>query len=460
MELRERNTGTIVDYEVEEDNNTFVRFFVCPGGMMDYVLKNVRPIISVDAAHMKSIWKGTIYMAVVKTAMDEILPVALSIQRDNECYEGWQYFLQKLHTSCPTLYAPHPYNRCRNWKLFTFISDRLKGLEPALQNVFPENHATSCAVHIKRNVAQNFGSRAADQVTRIAKAYTELQEEKLFKEVQAQSVDAEMYLRAIKSDTWRSTSWWADKTLPPRFGMTTSNISESTNFVLEDGRNGCWLDCLILFMDKTIKKIATLRKKHENVLTGLNPEILQVLEKRWEGCTDYVITQVQNDANNFLIQRADNTLLERNQVQQIWTQQQMCTCGRWQEYAIPCIDAMAYFRFHCKISFTEVLQKHVAKYHTYMAEHEILRYNVNPVILDQLIKDETTLPPRDTKVNATGRPKTKRYRVRNMVPTSDRKPIQCGICHEVGHNTRTCAVRSKPGRTAIDRNNTSNRDIT
>ena len=57
--------------------------------------------------------------------------------------------------------------------------------------------------------------------------------------------------------------------------MTTSNISESTNFILEEGRNGCWLDCLILFFDKTIKKIATLRKKHEDTLTGLNQEILK-----------------------------------------------------------------------------------------------------------------------------------------------------------------------------------------
>ena len=138
--------------------------------------------------------------------------------------------------------------------MFIFISDRLKGLEPALLEVFPQNHTTSCAVHIKRNVVQKYGTRAADEVTKISKAYTELQEEKLFKKVQIESVDAEMYLRCIKADTWRSTSWWTDKTLSPRFGMTTSNISESSNFILEEGRNGCWLDCLILFFEKTIKK--------------------------------------------------------------------------------------------------------------------------------------------------------------------------------------------------------------
>ena len=95
-----------------------------------------------------------------------------------------------------------------------------------------------------------------------------------------------------------------------------------------------------------------------------------------------------------------------------------------------------------------------------MAEHEILKYNVNPVILDQLVKDETTLPPRDTKVNQTGRPKTKRKRIRNVVLQTDRKPIQCSICNELGHNKRTCPTQSKPDGTNDDGNLTSNRDIT
>ena len=42
-EFEERNTGTTINYEVE-DNDTFVRFFVCPGGMMNYVLNMQGPL--------------------------------------------------------------------------------------------------------------------------------------------------------------------------------------------------------------------------------------------------------------------------------------------------------------------------------------------------------------------------------------------------------------------------------
>ena len=47
---------------------------------MNKILSKVRPVISLDACHLKSIWGETVFMAVVKSAMDEIIPVAMSIQ--------------------------------------------------------------------------------------------------------------------------------------------------------------------------------------------------------------------------------------------------------------------------------------------------------------------------------------------------------------------------------------------
>ena len=57
---------------------------------MNNILANVRQVFFLDACHMKSVWRGTIYMAVVKSVMDEKIPVAMSIQRDNECNNGWE----------------------------------------------------------------------------------------------------------------------------------------------------------------------------------------------------------------------------------------------------------------------------------------------------------------------------------------------------------------------------------
>ena len=42
---------------------------------------------------------------------------------------------------------------------FVFVSDRDKGLKPALKEVFPRNLEFSCAKHIESNVTQRFGKQ-------------------------------------------------------------------------------------------------------------------------------------------------------------------------------------------------------------------------------------------------------------------------------------------------------------
>ena len=149
----EKNPDSVVDYTCN-GNNCLVQCFVCPS-IMNSKLKYVRPIVSIDAAHLKSVWKGTLYIATVKSAMDEIFPFAFAITADNENTAGWKFFLENLKESCPILCAIHPRIRCNYFSYFTFISDRDKGLIDAVSEIFPKNHHVHCTVHIARNVLQN-----------------------------------------------------------------------------------------------------------------------------------------------------------------------------------------------------------------------------------------------------------------------------------------------------------------
>jgi hypothetical protein len=88
---------------------------------------------------MKSRWRGTLYIASVKTACDEIFPVAIAVIDQNEILDGWTWFLQLLRQSLPVHMLDHPKYGV-SYKHFTFISDRQKGLIAALQMVFPDNH--------------------------------------------------------------------------------------------------------------------------------------------------------------------------------------------------------------------------------------------------------------------------------------------------------------------------------
>ena len=59
---------------------------------------------------------------------------------------------------------------------FVFVSDRDKGLDKSLAEIFPNIHATNCVHHIKQNVKSRFGAKAAEMVFPIAHAFSMIHE--------------------------------------------------------------------------------------------------------------------------------------------------------------------------------------------------------------------------------------------------------------------------------------------
>jgi hypothetical protein len=94
--------------------------FLCPNFMNDSQ-RYVQPITSVDASRLKSMNKGTLYLAMVKTGLNEIYTVTIGIERDNEGYDCWNNFLSHLRKSCPLLVMEHPVPAHSVHGYFTFI---------------------------------------------------------------------------------------------------------------------------------------------------------------------------------------------------------------------------------------------------------------------------------------------------------------------------------------------------
>ena len=95
-------------------------------GFMNDVLMYVRPVISVDAAHLKSVYKGMLYIASVKTGFDDIYPIGFMIATGNEDKKNWTKVLRLLKKAFPII------SHCDREYPFVFVSDRDKGLKPAL----------------------------------------------------------------------------------------------------------------------------------------------------------------------------------------------------------------------------------------------------------------------------------------------------------------------------------------
>jgi hypothetical protein len=89
-QFMELNEGAEVHYVVEDGR--IESLFLCPNFINDS-LHYVRPVMSLDAAHLKSKHKGALYQATVKTGLNDIYTIAIGIDRANEGYEGWYKFL-------------------------------------------------------------------------------------------------------------------------------------------------------------------------------------------------------------------------------------------------------------------------------------------------------------------------------------------------------------------------------
>ena len=132
---------------------------------MNNTLQFVRPVISLDAAHHRSEYKGTLFVASVLSGNNDVFPIGVLICSGNEDRATWTKILTLLKEASPILIAEQGLDDHQGkdaafcGRSFVFVSDRDKGLMPALKEVFPRNLELSCAKHIASNVTQRFGKQ-------------------------------------------------------------------------------------------------------------------------------------------------------------------------------------------------------------------------------------------------------------------------------------------------------------
>jgi MULE transposase domain/SWIM zinc finger len=439
--FKELNPSSTATIEKNPDSNNLKRVFVCPG-IMNRSLLHVRPIMSLDAAHLKSQWKGTLYVASVKSACDEIYPVAVAIMEQNENFDGWRWFLVNVRAALPTLLLPHPRQEVTK-KYFSFVCDRQKGLLDALEKVFPENHSCFCTVHIARNVQMKHGGkRMAKYILPLAATFSPAFADELLGKL---SEETRSYVEDIPACRWRNTAWLEDEKLPPRYGVRTSNMSEATNSMFEKARDGSWLHSLYTILTKMTERIALLRDMHEGKC-GVVERVLGILKQRWEWTAQYRVTIIRRDGEIFSVFRKHRGGIVSDDEGCICAnldlERERCSCGEWQEHGIPCVHALAYFKDKEELLFEEIVQK-VDKQYTYEMENELLNENIVPVCIDRLFPDRSTLPPGDAlQSRPPGRPRKRRIRARSKWASEPEKsPIVCSRCGKRGHNVRTCVAR-------------------
>lgn len=430
-EFKKLNPGSTAVYDVDE-KSSITKIFICPA-IMNNKLRYARPTMSLDAAHLSDDNKGTLYLACIKTGNDEILPIAIGITEENENMSGWKFFLNNLDKSCSNLTVNHPLERCNMYKLWTFVSDRDKGLIPSLREIFPQNHQTNCLFHIRQNVKTSSGIAAGEIVEDIGRTFSIQKEEYYFKKLQQRWPKMVNYLLKIDPKTWRNTEWTKNKSLPPRYGIVNSNSSESANSMFKKARTFNWLSALDTMLHKINYKISNGRMAYKDK-RGMVAFYSNLYKQRYNACAIYNVIPINEEQSTYKVYVGEGDDYVHYKTQFLNMQQKTCTCGEWQDTELFCEHVMSYYRVIENKPLEDIYRIPFSQYYSYQYLNHFYKENVNPVIIDTLASDKTTKPPAVTNKRQAGRPPTRRLRKKSRSEIT----VKCSNCEKPGHNKRGC----------------------
>ncbi|XP_057537382.1 uncharacterized protein LOC130815062 [Amaranthus tricolor] len=124
------------------DSLQFKACFISFAAQVRGFLSGCRPIIGIDGAHLSGYYKGIMLTVVAIDENNEIFVLAYWIV-DRESIDSWTYFFKNLRC----LFAQYGSQK-DDW---TFISDRMRGVESTLFQVFLRATRRICCHHLYSN---------------------------------------------------------------------------------------------------------------------------------------------------------------------------------------------------------------------------------------------------------------------------------------------------------------------
>ena len=212
--------------------------------------------------------------------------------------------------------------------------------------------------------------------------------------------------------------------------------------LFSEARESCtWLETVDSILDTITRRNAELFEtyKHYKHKDQVVPKEASHLKILFTASASFQVLKIDEDSGEYKINRAE---YKGNKVSHcINIINKHCTCGKWQDRAYPCIDAVAYYRLFENQSLENILANEVSQLYNCRSLYHLYKKNMKPVIISTLTMDGKTLPPGDTNKRRAGRPRKKRIRNRSKYEDADDSPIICSFCEQSGHNIRGCRDR-------------------
>ncbi|KAF7133047.1 hypothetical protein RHSIM_Rhsim09G0046100 [Rhododendron simsii] len=233
------NPGCRIDLESDKETKRFKRLFVAFGACVQG-FNRCRPLIFLDAAHLKGRYRGTIMAATGKNGNQGIFPICFAIV-DGETYENWCWFLEHLRS----ILVPG--------RGITFISDRHMGLLMARRDIFPESSHGYCLLHLKRNLRDHLkettrayrervGQRYGEMTSNVAESFNAWIEAERHLPITILVDEVRKKFMNLMSERREEASKWGCQICPEMDKRMRASFNESRTWVVSAAGDGVYKD--------------------------------------------------------------------------------------------------------------------------------------------------------------------------------------------------------------------------
>ncbi|KAI3729045.1 hypothetical protein L6452_17692 [Arctium lappa] len=434
MELQRTNEDTTVKLDVVSEFNLssstrqFKRIYVCLGALKKGFKYGMRDILGLDGTFMKGPFPGQLLTAVGVDPNNDTYPLAYAVV-EAETKNSWNWFLEYLGDDLEL-------GRNSN---FTFISDRQKGIIPAIAKVFPNVEHRFCLRHIHENMKQQWKGKAyKDHLWKCATTTNVPLFDKSMADFKSFNDKAYEWLLQIPPQHW-SRSHFSGRC---HCDILLNNICEVFNRQLIDARDQpiiTTLEYIREYLMKRIMKVDKMIAKAEGPLTPTATKLFKAIQSEasqqsvlWNGGHKYQVS---------------GAWMEQHVVD---LQNKSCSCRKWELTGIPCKHVVATIWYMAEnggnVGLPEMWVHPCYWLDTWKA---VYIFKINPLTgMDMWPKSScpTILtPPLHHK--QIGRPKKKRKKsvdelsqpmVKGGKLSRIGKTVTCIKCKKKGHNSRTC----------------------
>nr|GEW66397.1 hypothetical protein [Tanacetum cinerariifolium] len=295
QELKSCNPNTTVKIDVYGEENPdsptrmFRRIYICLGALKDGFRASGREFLGLDGAFMKGQYSRQLLTAVGVDANNGIYSVAYGIVESELSY-SWTWFLTCLGDDLELFTNSN----------FTFISDRQKGLLPAIGKLFPAaEHRYLVEFDRHMDTLKGFNKKAYE------------------------------WLKKIAPEHWTRSHFSGRANCD----LLINNICEVFNRQLLDARDSPIISCLEYVREYLMKRIVIVQKAIERCEGPLTPTVTSIFRAIKEKSVHYTV-----DWNGAELCQVKGPYGHQCVVN---LQQRVCSRRKWEVSGIPCKHVVA-----------------------------------------------------------------------------------------------------------------------